>query len=1643
MNAQLQIILEKIKQANLSENEKEDLIRAVSDADKKQNLAEFKLDRIEKDRHTLSVMLEETIEDLQKKTKAIEEKNRELEIEAALERVRTRTMAMNKSEELQETSYLLFQQLRELGENADQISIGIVNEEEKIIELSSTFRGNQFSKALRVAIDQSAVMQKVFAGWKDQKKYLVIELTGKELADYNHFRNQFNEVRIETHPGDRWIIHAIYFSKGILTFSSSEVRPPETIQLLQRFAAVFDLTYTRFLDLKNAEAQARESQIQLALERIRAASMAMQKSDELLDVINIFSDQLAKLNIYFDNVSFGVNAERDEFKFWLASPGQPRPILVHVPYLDNPAPNRVIEAQEKGLRFFADVLTLEENKTWNEHLINHSEIKFFPDKVKEYLLKSPGFARSTFLLKNIKLYIGNYKNVPYTDEENNIFKRFAETFEQSYTRFLDLQKAETQSKEAQIEAALERVRAKAMAMHKTNDFNGAVETVFKELQRLNLGMHRCGIAILNKETISADVWITAMTDEGSTMQITGDEALNAHPLLQGAFDSWVRKEDFSYVLQGEELVSYYSGNSTIILPHTSDTVTGWLQQYYHFASFGAGGLFAFRDSEFSDEAKKIMKRFIGVFELTYKRFLDLQKAEAQAREAQIEAALERVRAKAMAMHKSEDLNAAVAVVFNELDKLDLGVLRCGISVLNKEKRTGDIWVTSTTDKGSAVQISGDESFDIHPLLQGAFEAWLRQEDYDYELEGDDLTAYYNAVKAANFQLPESQMISSEKEFKKQYCNVAVYHAGGLFAFQGTAFTEEAKKVMKRFANVFDLTYKRFLDLQKAEAQAREAQIEASLERVRTVAMGMKQPVDMLDVCHNISDQLQLLNIIDIRNVQTIIIYESKYEYINYQYFAPYNKNSIEQIDYRLHPVELALAEKMLTSKEAFYSKVFEGEELQIWRDHRKATNQLADPRLDEVDAAYYYFYSIGSGGMGVTAYSPLNEEALVIFKRFRNVFELAYKRYLDIELAETQAHEAQIEAALERVRGKAMAMHNTNDLSSATSTAFTELRKLGINPLRFGVGLLSKESRKALLYSAVSSSEGESLALVGWVMLTGHPVLEDIYESWLRNEDIFPVLSGPELKSYYDQLLSGLSVPSIPDWQTGEKQYGHFFPFSIGCLYAWAEKPFNEADVKILKRFASIIDLTFRRYMDLQKSEANAKDAVKQAALDRVRAEIASMRTVSDLDRITPLVWNELNILGVPFARCGVFIMDDEQKLIHTFLSTPEGKAIAAFHLPYATGGNIPLVLENWKTKSIYTDHWDEVAFASFANELVKQGALSTSQQYLSTIPKGGFYLHFLPFLQGMLYVGSLKPLTEDQINLVQSVAEAFSTAYARYEDFNRLEAAKQEVERTLVDLKQTQQQLVQSEKMASLGEMTAGIAHEIQNPLNFVNNFSEVSNELLEEMKQELAIGNGQLALELASDVKQNLEKILHHGKRADAIVKSMLQHSRSSSGKKEPTDINALADEYLRLAYHGLRAKDKTFNAKFESRLDSSIEKINVMPQEIGRVILNLINNAFYAVSEKKKAIENGYEPVVTVTTKNFGDKISITVNDNGNGIPQKILDKIFQPFFTTKPTGEGTGLGLSLSYDIISKGHGGELQVNTKEGEGAEFIILLPIR
>ncbi|TMI86084.1 MAG: GAF domain-containing protein, partial [Bacteroidetes bacterium] len=440
------------------------------------------------------------------------------------------------------------------------------------------------------------------------------------------------------------------------------------------------------------------------------------------------------------------------------------------------------------------------------------------------------------------------------------------------------------------------------------------------------------------------------------------------------------------------------------------------------------------------------------------------------------------------------------------------------------------------------------------------------------------------------------------------------------------------------------------------------------------------------------------------------------------------------------------------------------------------------------------------------------------------------------------------------------------------------------------------------------------------------------------------------------------------------------------------------------------------------------------SVLSKIGQDITS---TLNLDTILNTVYKNVNEM-MDATVFGIGIYNEEKNCIEYRMSMEKGKRYQPYERTMTDKNQFPVwCLENKKEVFINDIHREYSRYLPNIDMTI----LSSAEMEDGTLPQNPHSLIYLPLLVKDTVIGLISvqsygknAYTQYHLDILKTLASYTSAALYNARSYETLQ-------NTLNELKLTQEQLIQSEKMASLGELTAGIAHEIQNPLNFVNNFSEVSGELLDEMKNELATGNGQQAVEIADDVKRNLGKILHHGKRADAIVKGMLQHSRTSTGQKEPTDINILADEYLRLAYHGLRAKDKSFNAKFETDLDKTIEKINVVPQEMGRVILNLINNAFYTVSEKKRQLNGTYEPTVSISTKKLEDKIELRVIDNGDGIPQKVLDKIFQPFFTTKPTGQGTGLGLSLSYDII-KAHRGEIKVETMEGNGSEFIIQLPV-
>jgi len=1768
-------------------------------------------------------------EAVKRRTVELVHKNRELEIEAALEKVRAVAMSMNKPDDLLNVCEILFKEFNSLGFTELRNAMINIHDDEKKSFLNYDYSDEIGKSITPLFYNIHPVIEKQIKQIRSANDaFSETVFKGKDLESWKEFRKSRGE------KDDQRInnISALYYyfysigtgSIGISTFSSIN---EEKLELLKRFRNVFDLAYRRYNDIALAEAQAKEAQIELALERVRARTMAMQKSEELKEVIRVVYEQFVHLNILVEHAGFVMDYKvRDDYNIWIADPlGVPSEVTI--PYFDSVYYNRFNEAKEKGEDFFATNLSFEEKNRFYQKLFEY--VPGLPEEAKEFYFSCPGLAGSTVLLDNVCLYIENFSGTPYSDEENNTLMRFGKVFQQTYTRFLDLQKAEAQAREAQIEAALERVRSRTMAMQKSDELLEVVDRIFIALDQLGYNPVDCTIFTLNYQSKLINCWSSLPTEEGLSV-FDYSLPFKDHPMINEILK--YHQENKSYLiyhLKDEEKVSYDNiffesvripemeevlrsikeiyvncifmtqGAVVAFTPNTmnendinllqrfskvvdltytrfldlqkaeaqareaeielalervrartmamhqsselsdagnmvfqqikllgihaetswfwfididNDSIEIWTTHenklaesikvkasdfftfqreleawknhvpflklsipkqdaikaildifgieisnkegathFYLLQSrhkFGFLGLGTWR--EVTEEEMKICSRFASVFEQTYTRFLDLKNAEAQAREAQIEASLERVRSRTMAMQKSDELGDVAAVLFYQMNQLVSNLWTCGFVLCEKDRDEDEWWLSMDGGftRGFFLPNVGDYA---HAAL---YDGWLKGDPFRaVQLEGNDLQQHYDWL----MDIPVSRTIFEEMDAAGlarpdwQKLHAAYFSKGYLVLITREPCGEE--EIFKRFAQVFDLTYTRFLDLQKAEAQAMEAKIELGLEHVRARAMAMHKTDELLDAAELIYKELSALGITSMNISYAFVDEEEKYasyyglnpvdgKMLPFPFVFPHTETEVMRSILSSWKKQEPFNVIELDEEATLNHQTYIGEHIQklITKNNVDIPFSVEEFLGVSPKKAVLYSFNFTKGylfNIGGVRLTNMQEEMVL---RFTKVFEMTYRRFLDLKQAEEQAREAKIEVSLERVRSKAMAMHSPDDLSETVNVFFKELKTLGIIPIRCGVGQIDEATRTTNLTTTTSSQQGDSFKVIGKIKQTGHPVLDGIFENWKLQKEYHPVLQGDDIKAYYNVMNAQIGYPDYPE---GVTQYGNCFYFIEGFVFAWTESRLSEEELQIFRRFTSVLSLTYRRYLDLKEAEVRAFETVREASLDRVRAEIASMRTAEDLNHITPIIWRELKTLEVPFIRCGVFIIDEEQANVQVYLSTPDGKSLGVLNLPIEFSALTSNSVEYWRKKKVYKEHWSKEQFIKWTKSTIEQRQVQNAQTYQgSSAPPESLNLHFVPFAQGMLYVGDISPLSEEKLQLVKSLAEGFSIAYARYEDFKNLEDAKNRVESTLKELKSAQAQLIHSEKMASLGELTAGIAHEIKNPLNFVNNFSELSRELLDDLKAELENNNKEEVMAIVNDVKQNLEKINQHGKRADSIVKGMLLHSRGTSGDKALTHLNNLLDQYVTLAYHGLRAQDKEFNITIEKDYDESIEKINVVPQDISRVFLNIINNACYASYEKKQKSGDDFVPILKVSTKNLQNKVEIRIRDNGNGIPADIIDKIFQPFFTTKPTGEGTGLGLSLSYDIVTKMHGGELKVETKINKGSEFIIQLPL-
>ena len=1318
-------------------------------------------------------------EAVKRRTVELEEKNRELEIETALERVRAIALSMKQPSDMVEVCKIISEQLQFFGvKDIRNVQTAIIDDHKSsylnyqyFTEYNnSTIELAEYNKHPKAREMAETIKESANAFYSQS-------FDGEGLNIFRQYRKQDNQIP-DPILDNATSLHFYFYSIGQGALGISTYNTPlreEELNLLRRFRNVFDLAYRRFKDIEKAVAQAREAQIEAALERVRSRSMGMQKSEELKEVIRVVYDQLVQLNIHVEHTGFIMDYKvRDDMHIWLADKHEV-PFEVTFPYFDCAHWNSFIEAKEKGIDFFTNHLTFEEKNKFYQDLFKL--IPGVPKETLEYYFSCPGLAISTVLLENVGLYIENFSGTTYTDEENKILMRFGKVFQQTYTRFLDLQKAEAQAREAQIEASLERIRAKAMSMHHSDELSEVLTVLFAQFD------------ILGIRPVHAQMSLIDLENNRFTYRATGKQGkrvlaeqiidIDAMDIWKESAEKWKRsepntinslyfpKEAFPQVWElFKEIRSSIPEDARVSPEDFPDGM------YITEGNCKFGYIGFAHDRKATAEEEDIVVRFATEFGRLYQRFLDLQKAEAQTREAMIEAALERVRSKSMAMHKSEELLDVITIVSQQL--LHLGFKFNNVSFgINSDSYDFDFWVAAPDldhpfriylpylnspvfNRLKNTQLNGQEFF-MDSFSPKETKEWMR-----HLLANNDIPEFTPMTR--KFLLSRTGFVRSAVLLK----NIYLF----LINYADIPYSDKENEIIVRFAKAFEQAYIRFLDLKKAEAQAREAKIEAALERARTQSMIMQHSSELDDTLRVFHEQVQLLGIHSAfsflwlpdeeegRHIFWAVWKESKNDSTAFQSKA---------INYPLDRNEPATAQCLVDWKSdvpihsyavppgevenyfAAWAELFAGAE--------KLKPEYFSSGLNYIEAFMKY------GCFGVMVESKLTEDGKKILGRFSIEFERTYTRFLDLQKAEAQAREAEIELSLERVRSKAMAMHSPNDLSETVNVFFKELKSLGIIPIRCGVGQIDEATRTTSLTTTTSSQQGESFQVIGKVKQTGHPVLDGIFDHWKLQKEYHPVLEGEDIKAYYDVMNAQIGYPEYPE---GVTQYGNNFFFKEGFVFAWTENKLSEEELQIFRRFNSVLSLTYRRYLDLKEAEAQSREAQIETSLERVRSRTMTMQQSDELAETAAVVFKQLINLGIEPNRIYIAILKDETGNCEFWITDEDGSKVSSgFTVNLNDNNSLKIMYDAWKEqKKHITMCMQGKELEDYFHYLTKlnipfRGGLSQKRrmQYIAYFSKG--------FI-GVAAPDETKPET---IQLLERFAAVFNLTFTRFNDLKQAEA--------------------------------------------------------------------------------------------------------------------------------------------------------------------------------------------------------------------------------------------------------------------------------
>lgn len=1141
------------------------------------------------------------------------------------------------------------------------------------------------------------------------------------------------------------------------------------------------------------------------------------------------------------------------------------------------------------------------------------------------------------------------------------------------------------------------------------------------------------------------------------------EAFDTSILLTHLFDAWfLDNNDWTY---------YGRFRCSSILQKKNDS---WRFIYQHFSM---------PDSK-SDEGETIGYDNINAENIELKEAIKRRTIELESknRELAIEAGLERVRAKTMAMKTRSDLLGIIELFGQQLGDLD-------VRFTDVTFMEGAITKTRDWELWSHVPGANNLTHKIHiPYIDTPYFTKTAMAVEEYERTG-------NAIQTKFFSKEEKDEFLDhywkyapaipEKARKLVYSNPGSTIVDAfleevtvsIVRWDLEPFTDEELSIFGRFAKEFKQTYTRFLDIKKAEVQARKAEIELALERVRARTMAMHNSDELAEASSLLFQQMEALGVHTYSSGFTIWD-EKKGDLVSWMCNADGSMNP----PFRMPIEENKWHKEQYDSwkkGDDFIVKDLNGEEMKSYFRYLRSFPLLDEAFKKSESAGHlmperqvHHVANFSQGNLLFITLDPV-PEAHEIFKRFAKVFDQTYTRFLDLRKAEVQAKEAQIELSLERIRAQVTAMKASTDLLDIVVTMRSEFVKLGHEAHYFWHMRWLPE----IYQKAMTSGDGSK---IGMIMSLPRRIHGDIPKvaAWEKGTDPVMVLDmDTEVAiDYVDKMVNWGDFeqvdPNAPTLEDIRHIQGLTFVMArtthgeIGfSLPGKVPNPSKES-METLQRFASVFDLAYRRFEDLLTAEKQNRKAKIELALERVRARAMAMQQPEELIEVAQVMREEMGLLGVEeLETSSIYINKDTAGKAECWYSIKDirngAKTYIAdyFNLNYKNtwvGRQMLNFHQGDETKtSILMKGKNRIEWINYcANQSPKLDGY-----YGTEIPERTY--HLTKFSNGAIGAATPGEISSESWDLLRRSAQVFSLAYSRFkdlsqarEDLKKLKKAKAKAEKALKNLKAAQEQLVQQEKLASLGQLTAGIAHEIKNPLNFVNNFSDLSRELIEEAFEELENTVDSDAKEeviaILNDVKSNLIKVHEHGSRADGIVTSMLQHSRASGSKQEAKAFNPLVKEFVNLSFHGMRAGRAPINVDIALQLDPKVGEVTLISEDFSRVILNLCNNAFDAMRDKflktgdgRRETENGnsYVPKLTVKTALQKDKVIFSIADNGSGIPEEIRDKILQPFFTTKKGTEGTGLGLSITHDII-KAHGGELKVESTQGKGTIFSIQLPL-